>query len=879
MRMLDTKLIECIEKDYEARLNLFGAVAENVKANVEAQTGLTKTLCQFMYAYQPLSDIGDYDFEVFKGYAEHAAFLYENSEYVKAIPDEYFLNYVASPRINSEDLTDCRKFFYDLVHERITGMPVKEAVFELNNWCYENGTYRSTSERTASPITFYKGGYGRCGEESTFLTTILRCVGIPARQIYAPRWSHSPDNHAWTEIYVDGEWVYTGACEPKPVFNCGWFPYAASRAMILHSRSFSPFTYEKEDIVLTKDGIVTMMDNGKLYAHQKNVKVRAFHKDGTPAANVCVRMEIVNGAEFYSVVTIFTDENGEGNVNLGLGTIHVYAISGEDKFEGYFYVPTTELIEVRLGEEVVDGQWHDYYIEAPESATISHVEISDEEDKAQCDKNAIGDGIRNARIASYYDAEFAENYKEYKQIYRALNTSRGNFDEIKKFVLMEFEGCTLKEKDRMLACMAQKDCRDLKADVLADHMEAFLMEEEVMSKLENVPQTTIFVDAESKAPSEDIFAEFYHAKKDFYLDYVVSPRIHSEKLSKYRSEIKAILGNENPFNSPKEIWAYIKENCKFYENEEYTTIMATPGTVLKLKAGSTHAQYILFVAICRTYGIPARIDMTYRRPQVYDGNRFVYVEFDDEAMGTIAVDFVDEKLPGYYSTFTLGYQMEDGSFRTVNHEDFFVRMDKHMEVKLLPGVYRFVTCVRTKTGSVVGKTMMFKVEAGKTVAVELTCKDKTVATLITKKAIPFVTLYKADGEAVSTEQYKEAGTHIFFFLKPGNEPTEHIFTELTALHNAGKKLECPLHFILKSKEDLENASFKKITSFVEHDLWFDPEEAAITALSEATETKLESYPYICVMDGSETALFADCGYRVGMIETLERILEEREAIQ
>ena len=174
--------------------------------------------------------------------------------------------------------------------------------------------------------------------------------------------------------------------------------------------------------------------------------------------------------------------------------------------------------------------------------------------------------------------------------------------------------------------------------------------------------------------------------------------------------------------------------------------------------------------------------------------------------------------------------------------------------------------------------MMFNVEAGKTVAVELTCKDSTVASLITKKEVPFVDLYNAKGEAVSTEQYKEAGAHIFFFLKPGNEPTEHIFTELTALHNAGKKIECPLHFILKSKEELEHASFKKITSFVEHDLWFDPEEAAISALSQATATKLESYPYICVMDGANTALFADCGYRVGMIETLERILEEREAI-
>ncbi len=875
MRMLDKQLVERIEKDYEARMSLLGANADVICEKMAAEEGLTKTLCQFIYAYLPLSDIGDSSFEVLKSYASHGAFLYENSEYVKAIPDEYFLNYVVVPRINSEDLTDCRKFFYDLVHERIEGMPVAEAVLELNNWCYENGTYSSTSERTASPMTFYKGGYGRCGEESTFLATILRSVGIPARQIYAPRWSHSPDNHAWTEMWVDGEWRYTGACEPKPVYNCGWFPYAASRSMILHSLVFSPFTYEKEDVVLTKDGAATVIDNGKLYAHQKNVKIHVVHKDGTAAANVRVQLEIVNSAEYFAVTTIYTDENGEGRVNLGLGTIHAYAVLGEEKFAGYFYIPETDVIEIELGEEVVDGEWHSYYIEAPESAVISNVEMSDEEDKAQCDKNAIADGIRNARTASYYDAAFAENYKEYTQIFRALNTSRGNFEEVKKFVLMDIEGYGLKEKDRMLSCMTQKDCRDMKAEVLADHMEALAMEAEIMSKMEYVPETTIFVDAESKAPSTDIFAEFYQPKKDFYTEYVLSPRIYNETLTAYRSEIKAILGNENPFANPAEIWAYIKENCKFYEDKEYTTITASPGTVLKLKAGTQMSQYILFVAICRTYGIPARIDMIYRKPQVFNGKEFVYVEYADNTMGTLAVDFVDEKLPGYYSTFTLGYQTENGAFRTVNHEDFFVRMSKHMEVKLLPGVYRFVTCVRTKTGSVVGKTMLFYVEAGKTVEVELSCKEKLKDSLITKKEVPFVTLNDENGTAVSTEIYSGKGVHIFFFLKPGNEPTEHIFNELIVLYDAGKKLEAPIHFVLKNRDEMENATFAKVEKLVGHDLWFDPEEAAITALSQATATKLESYPYICVMDGADTSLFADCGYRVGMIEMLERILEEK----
>ena len=69
-----------------------------------------------------------------------------------------------------------------------------------------------------------------CGEESVFLVNALRSVGIPARQVYVPRWSHCDDNHAWVELWCDGKWYFTGACEPLMILNKGWFTNASSRA-------------------------------------------------------------------------------------------------------------------------------------------------------------------------------------------------------------------------------------------------------------------------------------------------------------------------------------------------------------------------------------------------------------------------------------------------------------------------------------------------------------------------------------------------------------------------------------------------------------------------------------------------------------------------
>ena len=60
----------------------------------------------------------------------------------------------------------------------------------------------------------------------------LRSVGIPARQVYTPRWAHTDDNHAWVEAWVNGKWYFLGACEPEPVLNLGWFNGPAYRGYV-----------------------------------------------------------------------------------------------------------------------------------------------------------------------------------------------------------------------------------------------------------------------------------------------------------------------------------------------------------------------------------------------------------------------------------------------------------------------------------------------------------------------------------------------------------------------------------------------------------------------------------------------------------------------
>ena len=98
--------------------------------------------------------------------------------------------------------------------DRVGGLSLHDAVLEVNHWCHERVTYKPSDGRTSGPLATLRTSWGRCGEESTLVVAALRAVGIPARQVYVPRWAHRDDNHAWVEAWIDGRWVTLDATPP-----------------------------------------------------------------------------------------------------------------------------------------------------------------------------------------------------------------------------------------------------------------------------------------------------------------------------------------------------------------------------------------------------------------------------------------------------------------------------------------------------------------------------------------------------------------------------------------------------------------------------------------------------------------------------------------
>ena len=204
----------------------------------QEMTQTEREAMMFLYAYMTPGDITDYSGEFYLNNVRQALETRQSTSWGKNIPDLIFRHFVLPVRINNENLDNAREVFAKELLPRVNGLSTYDAVLEVNHWCHEKVVYTPSDSRTSAPLATVKTAYGRCGEESTFLVAALRAVGIPARQVYTPRWAHTDDNHAWVEAWVDGKWYFLGACEPEPVLNLGWFNAPASRGMLMHTKVF-----------------------------------------------------------------------------------------------------------------------------------------------------------------------------------------------------------------------------------------------------------------------------------------------------------------------------------------------------------------------------------------------------------------------------------------------------------------------------------------------------------------------------------------------------------------------------------------------------------------------------------------------------------------
>ena len=238
-----------VDDTFNSRISFIGKQFFNTKG-LKA-TDQEREALQFLYAYMPMADVTDYTTAFFLQNVRSSFAARNEMAWGEKVPELLFRHFVLPIRINNENLDNSRMEFYKELRQRVQGKNMYDAILEVNHWCHEKVSYQPSDGRTSAPLSTVRSAYGRCGEQSTFTVAALRAVGIPARQVYTPRWAHTDDNHAWVEAWADGTWYFLGACEPEAVLNLGWFNAPASRALLMHTKAFGDYNGPEEVMLRT----------------------------------------------------------------------------------------------------------------------------------------------------------------------------------------------------------------------------------------------------------------------------------------------------------------------------------------------------------------------------------------------------------------------------------------------------------------------------------------------------------------------------------------------------------------------------------------------------------------------------------------------------
>ena len=275
----------------------------------------------FLYAYMPQPDLAAHPLDFWLDNVDKTLEVRERMEW--NIPEREFRHFVLPLRVNNEPLDDFRTRYADELCSRVQGLSLAEAALEINHWCHEMATYQPSDGRTSSPRQTIRRGVGRCGEESVLAVAALRAAGIPARQVYTPRWAHTDDNHAWVEVWTGDGWHFMGACEPEPKLDMAWFTGPVSRAMILHTKVFGD--YHGDEDVIRRTPCYTEINVIRGYVPARRSVVTVVDESGRPVKGARVEFKIYNYGEYYTVAAYETDRKGRASLDMGCGDMVAWA--------------------------------------------------------------------------------------------------------------------------------------------------------------------------------------------------------------------------------------------------------------------------------------------------------------------------------------------------------------------------------------------------------------------------------------------------------------------------------------------------------------------------------------------------------------------------
>ena len=836
----------------------------------------------FLYAYMPVGDVADYPGEFYLANVRTTFTAREEMPWGKHIPETIFRHFVLPVRINNENLDESRTVFYAELKERVKTLSLHDAALEVNHWCHEKVVYSPSDGRTSSPLASVKTACGRCGEESTFAVAALRAAGIPARQVYTPRWAHTDDNHAWVEVWIDGQWYFMGACEPEPVLNLAWFNAPALRGMLMHTKVFG--RYDGPEEIMEQTDCYTEINVIRNYAPTARTEVRVVDAENRPVAGALVEFKLYNYAEFFSVARKTTDSDGQCALSAGKGDMLAWA-SKDGRF-GFCRISfgRDEEVTIVLDKQSGDAFEAEWDMTPPPEGAV-HVEATEAQKETNALRTAEEDRIRNAYTATFYTEEKAvalakELSIDVERTTKYLLRSRGNWMDIESFLKDTPEAKRLSALD-LLDVISDKDLRDTPAATLSDHL----------NHTRSIPENLLA--NISKRPPVELGQALF--EENLFRRYVLNPRVANELLTPWRhffvERMPSTLAEEARKN-PQTLVEWVKQQITVRDNLNPQLIPVMPAGVWKARTADARSRRIFFVALARSMGIPARIERVAGKAQYFQGE---WKDVDFEAsqselasQGILTVSYMPTKTldnPRYYTHFTIARIRPDAQLQTLNFERRGAMADMEqgdswtglLKRPVDEGHYMLVSGTRVADGKVLARIVSFSIKANERTDVKLVMREKDDEIQVIGNLDAEALFHRADnGQETSILNAVGRGYFIVAILGVHQEPTNHALRDIAQVKSDFEQWNRAMVFLFKSEQAWQQFDRNEFGALPSTIIYGTDTGGRITnRIVEALKLpNPDTLPIVVIADTFGRIVFVSQGYTIGLGEQMKKIIHK-----
>ena len=542
------------------------------------------------------------------------------------------------------------------------------------------------------------------------------------------------------------------------------------------------------------------------YSHTRTLTVQVT-EGGLPVTGARVRFQVVNYSELYTLWEALTDEKGFVRFETGPGDLFVYVQHGQSV--------ALEKVDLRLQDSVTVELKADF----PGQLTADLVPPEDSSGSVPYE-----DSAHHRQLLRQCEAHLAARRAVFAEHEGYLRHAGLNCPQIHAF--MADSRYLRSHKEALLNTLRPKDFVDITHETLADALDA------TVSAIGQYP--------------EEIFRA-----------HILAPRIADEMLLPERQKIRSLF--PDGFESPRQILAWMQENMQILPEEGVSNYYPSALGCLRCRQVPAFAFDMVFVALCRAFCFPARLETHTKQAQWMDRQGIWHDIRPIESPVQLTLEIPAGKQLNYFEHLTLG-RWNGNDFATLQYPDLTI--EGSHTFCLQPGFYRITATTRQIDGT--ASVAIWHLELGSSRAMQIMPpEDQTPQRL---KQIP---LALPEGP-LQTLLEKDPGRNLLLiFADPGCEPTEHLLREMLECAGDFRSLSSRILLLTDTVEALAHPTMQLVKAALpEAELVSLQDPNALAYLHLQMQVGDLRLPFVVCADSHGRGIYADANYRIRLAQTL-----------